>query len=80
MISTQNNVMSQSGGSVYVPPSEATPDNIWRIFSGRLSYDKGAAIIHVLRHELNDDTLFLKSLIPIRKPLKTAQLLATTLE
>ncbi len=58
MISTQNNVMSQSGGSVYVPPSEATPDNIWRIFSGRLSYDKGAAIIHVLRHELNDDDLF----------------------
>lgn len=62
MISTQNNVMSQSGGSVYVPPSEATPDNIWRIFSGRLSYDKGAAIIHVLRHELNDDTLFFEVL------------------
>lgn len=58
MIGTQNNVMSSSGGSVYVPPSDATPDNIWRIFDGRLSYDKGAAIIHVLRHEINNDTVF----------------------
>mgnify|MGYP001080070602 CR=1 FL=1 len=58
MVSTQNNVMSQPGGSVYVPPSQATPDNIWRIFNGRLSYDKGAAIIHVLRNEINDDELF----------------------
>jgi len=58
MISTQNNVMSSPGGSVYIPPSEITPDNIWRIFSGRLSYDKGASILHVLRHEVNNDELF----------------------
>ncbi|MBZ0241953.1 MAG: T9SS type A sorting domain-containing protein, partial [Bacteroidales bacterium] len=58
MVSTQNNVMSSAGGSVYVPPSEATPDNVWRIFNGRLTYDKGAAIIHVLRNEINDDELF----------------------
>lgn len=58
MIGTQNNVMSSPGGSVYIPPSEITPDNIWRIFNGRLSYDKGAAIIHVLRHEINDDEKF----------------------
>jgi aminopeptidase N len=45
-----------------VPPSEATPDNVWRIFNGRLSYDKGASIIHVLRHELNDDDLFFEVL------------------
>jgi aminopeptidase N len=58
MVSTQNNVMSQPDGSVYVPPSQATPDNVWRIFNGRLSYDKGAAILHVLRHEINNDDLF----------------------
>ncbi|MBK9291949.1 MAG: T9SS type A sorting domain-containing protein [Bacteroidetes bacterium] len=58
MVNTQNNVMSQPGGSVYVPPSEVNPNNIWRIFNGRLSYDKGAAIIHVLRHEINNDSLF----------------------
>lgn len=58
MISTQNNVMSQPGGSVYIPPSEINPDNVWRIFNGRLSYDKGASIIHVLRHEINNDSLF----------------------
>ncbi|MCK5078712.1 MAG: T9SS type A sorting domain-containing protein, partial [Bacteroidales bacterium] len=33
-------------------------DNIWRIFNGRLSYDKGAAIIHMIRFELQDDDLF----------------------
>ncbi len=58
MINTHNNVMSSPGGSVYIPPSEISPDNIWRIFSGRLSYDKGASIIHVLRHEINNDTVF----------------------
>lgn len=33
-------------------------DGILRIFSGRLSYDKGAAIIHTLRHEIQNDDLF----------------------
>ncbi|PKP53936.1 MAG: hypothetical protein CVT92_01870 [Bacteroidetes bacterium HGW-Bacteroidetes-1] len=58
MIGTQNNVISQPGGSVYVPEDEATPENVWRIFNGRLSYDKGAAIIHTLRHEINNDATF----------------------
>lgn len=58
MIGTQNNVISQPGGSVYIPPSEITQENVWRIFNGRLSYDKGAAIIHTLRHEINNDELF----------------------
>ncbi len=58
IVRTQNNVMTQSGGSVYVPPSEVHPDNIGRIFNGRLSYHKGASIIHVLRHEINDDEVF----------------------
>lgn len=62
MVSAQNNVMSQPGGSVYIPESEVTPDNEWRIFDGRLSYDKGSAIIHVLRHEINDDSTFFRIL------------------
>jgi aminopeptidase N len=57
-----NSVMSQPGGSVYVPPAEVTYDNIWRIFDGRLSYNKGAAIIHMIRFELQDDDLFFQVL------------------
>ncbi|MDA3944815.1 MAG: M1 family aminopeptidase [Bacteroidetes bacterium] len=58
MVGTQNNVISSPGGSVYIPESEISPDNVWRIFNGRLSYDKGAAIIHLLRHEVSNDTIF----------------------
>ena len=54
----QNNAMSQSGGSVYIPEDQIYPSNVRRIFNGRLSYDKGAAIIHTLRHEIQDDDLF----------------------
>lgn len=54
----QNSAMSSPGGSVYVPEDEVYPGNEWRIFSGRLSYDKGAVIIHMLRHEIQNDDLF----------------------
>jgi len=56
MNSTHNSVLSAPDGSVYVPASEL--ENIWRIFNGRLSYDKGAAIVHMIRFELQDDDLF----------------------
>ena len=56
IVSTQDNAMSAPGGSVYVPDSEI--DDVWRIFNSRLSYDKGAAILHMLRFELQDDELF----------------------
>lgn len=49
-----NNIMSQAGGSVWV--EDSLDEN--RIFSGRLSYDKGAAIIHTLRFLINNDQLF----------------------
>ncbi len=62
MQSIHSYVMSQPGGSVYVPPAEVTYDNIWRIFDGRLSYDKGAAILHMIRFELQDDDLFFQVL------------------
>jgi len=56
MSNAHNNIKSQPGGSIYVPPLELS--DIWRIFNGRLSYRKGAAMLHVLRFELNDDGLF----------------------
>jgi aminopeptidase N len=49
-------VKSQPGGSVYVPEEDL--GDIWRIFDGRLSYSKGALILHMLRFELQDDELF----------------------
>jgi aminopeptidase N len=58
MVGTQNNVLSATGGSVYIPEEDISPDDVWRIFNGRLSYDKGAAIIHLLRHEINNDSVF----------------------
>ncbi len=56
MQAVHSNVKSQPGGSVYIPPIELT--DVWRIFNGRLSYRKGAAILHQLRFEINDDPLF----------------------
>lgn len=50
------NVMSSAGGSVFVPDASLFDEN--RIFSGRLSYDKGSAIIHNLRFELQNDNIF----------------------
>lgn len=58
MLSAHNYIKSEPGGSVYVPPEEANPNNVWRIFNGRLSYDKGAAILHMIRYELGDDDVF----------------------
>lgn len=54
----QDNAMSVPNGSIYIPEDEIYPGNEWRIFSGRLSYDKGATIIHMLRHEIQNDELF----------------------
>ena len=60
MLGVHNNVMSAVGGSVYVPVADSY--NEGRIFSGRLSYDKGSAIVHNLRFEMQSDTLFFKTL------------------
>ena len=60
IVDKQNSVMSQPGGSVYVPAYELS--NVWRIFDGRLSYSKGACILHMLRFEMNNDTAFFNTL------------------
>lgn len=52
------NVMSQNGGSVWCEDSL----NESQIFSGRLSYDKGSAIIHTFRFIMNDDVNFFQAL------------------
>jgi aminopeptidase N len=53
-------VKAQPGGSVYVPEDEL--GNVWRIFDGRLSYSKGALLLHMIRFELQDDELFFEVL------------------
>lgn len=49
-----DNVMSQLGGSTYVDDTT----NEGRIFDSRLTYDKGACMIHLLRQVVNNDTYF----------------------
>lgn len=58
----QDYAMSSPGGSVYIPIEQIYPGNEYRIFSGRLSYNKGAAIIHMLRHEIDNDSLFFETM------------------
>ncbi|MEI8053086.1 MAG: M1 family aminopeptidase, partial [Bacteroidota bacterium] len=55
-----SSAMSAANGSVYVPDASVYDES--RIFSGRLSYDKGAAIIHNLRFEMQNDNLFFATL------------------
>ncbi len=56
MIGAFSMAMLEPHGSVYIPTSDATDEN--RIFDYYLTYKKGAAIIHMLRKELNNDTEF----------------------
>ena len=60
MQNVHNSVLSSATGSVYVPNGSLFDEN--RIFSSRLSYNKGSAIIHNLRFEMQDDTLFFNTL------------------
>jgi aminopeptidase N len=49
-----NDILSENDGSVFVP----TPENVNRLFDYRLTYLKGAAVLHTLRHECATDSLF----------------------
>lgn len=51
-------IMSEAGGAVWVEDSL----NVGRIFNGRLTYNKGAAIVHTLRFLINDDAIFFEVL------------------
>lgn len=50
----QDEVMSELDGSIYVDDTTSEP----RIFSSRLTYDKGACMVHLLRQVINNDTYF----------------------
>lgn len=54
MNSVHTNVLSLPDGSVWCSDTS----DVNRIFDSRLSYDKGAAIIHTFRFETNNDTIF----------------------
>lgn len=56
MTNVHNNVMSQPGGSCYFTNADTMNANV--IFSSRLTYDKGSAVVHSLRYEINNDSIF----------------------
>lgn len=60
MAGVHANVMSQGNGSVYVPINDQ--DDEGRIFSSRLTYDKGSTLVHMIRHWVNDDALFFQAM------------------
>ncbi len=49
-----SNITSENGGSVYCTDTT----NIWRIFNGRLSYNKGSMVLHMLRYKLGDEDFY----------------------
>ncbi len=51
-----NNITSQPGGALYLTDSEAL--NVNRIFSGRLSYNKGSMVTHMLRWVMGDANFY----------------------
>jgi len=53
-------ILSDSGGSVYVPVELIYNED--RLADYRLTYKKGAAIIHMIRFEVGDDSLFFLTL------------------
>ncbi|WP_130733229.1 M1 family aminopeptidase [Flavobacterium sp. J27] len=51
-----NSITSATNGAVYLTDTEAL--NVNRIFSGRLSYNKGAMVLHMLRWKMGDVAFF----------------------
>ncbi|VXB29432.1 Peptidase M1 [Flavobacterium sp. 9AF] len=49
-------ITSQPNGAVYLTDTEAL--NVNRIFSSRLSYNKGAMVVHMLRWKMGDTAFF----------------------
>lgn len=53
-----NRVMGSAGGSVFVPDTS----NVLRTFDSRLTYDKGAAVAHMLRYIAPNDAMYFAGL------------------
>jgi len=60
MEAAHDRVYTEPEGCVYIPEEDATDE--FRIFSYALSYKKGAALLHMIRYELNDDSIFYETL------------------
>lgn len=60
MNEVHTSVMGQPGGSCYF--TNADTMNVPRIFNSRLTYDKGSAVVHSLRYEINNDSTFFRGL------------------
>ncbi len=56
MNTNHTDIMSLPDGSIYVPFASIYDEQ--RIFDYRLTYQKGAAIIHTMRYIINNDTVF----------------------
>ncbi len=76
MIAYQNYVLSSPGGSTYVP--EADLNSPGRIFNTRLTYRKGGALVHMIRFEMDNDSLFFRTLYEFQHEFKDS--LATGLD
>jgi hypothetical protein len=68
MLSYMNYAMTQPGGSVYVPPADVNSSG--RIFSTRLTYRKGSALVHMIRFEMQNDSLFFRTLYEFQQQYK----------
>lgn len=51
-----NSITSQVGGNLYLTDVQALDSD--RIFSGRITYDKGSMVVHMLRYVLGDQVFF----------------------
>lgn len=60
MNTVHTSVMSQPGGSSYFTNADTMDASV--IFDSRLTYDKGSAIIHSLRYEINNDSTFFNAI------------------
>ncbi len=49
-------ITSLPDGSVYVPQADTL--SVGRVFSSRLSYNKGAMVVHMLRYKLGDENFY----------------------
>ncbi len=54
--SNVNSITSLTNGAVYLTDADTT--SVGRIFNGRLSYNKGAMVLHMLRKKLGDSNFF----------------------
>jgi aminopeptidase N len=57
-MTSAHNSARQPTGSVYVPAGSS----VNRIFSGNLTYKKGGSVLHMLRWEMESDSLFFKGI------------------